>query len=254
MRFDVRGDVKAIERHLNKMGRELVPKATVEALNKTAVFVEDKAIAELKRSFDRPTNYTKRALVVKRATLQRPVAEVKVKDQTQSGVAPVKYLDDHIYSTRRAHKPFELLLIKYFVMPHGMYAVPAAGAQIDSYGNMRPQQISSILSDLRARRDPKQNITDTSRKRRLRSRTRRPVFYFSTYSRGPSARAKHLAPGVYQRVHTGFGSAIRPVLIFTRAPRYRHRFRFFETADQVARMRFPLEFALAMRKAIAASY
>lgn len=253
MRFDVRGDVKAIERHLSRFNRELVPKATVQALNNTAAFVEDKAIDEIKRSFDRPTNYTKRAMVVRRATPQRLYAEVKVKDQTQSGVAPVKYLDDHIYSTRRDHKPFEKLLIKYFVMPPGMYAIPAAGAQIDSYGNMKPQQISAILSDLQARRDPLQNATATSRRRRARSRTKRPVFYFSTYNRGVGTRTAHLAPGVYERVHTGFGSAIRPVLVFTHAPRYRHRFRFFETADQVARMRFPLEFALAMRKALAAA-
>ena len=247
MRFDVRGDIGPLIRDLSRHSQKLVPEATVKALNDTAKFVEDKAIAEMSRAFDRPTSYTKRALVVRRATLSKLYAEVLIKDNTISGTPPVKYLDEQVYGGKRAHKPFENLLIKAGAMPPGMYAIPAAGAEIDGFGNMRPGQISAILSDLRARRDPLQNATAASRKRRLRSRTRTPVFYFSTWPM--RSKVLHLREGIYKRVHLG-GHYIKPVLIFTRAPRYKHRFRFFETADQVARMRFPLEFTLAMRRAI----
>ena len=248
MRLDVRGDIGPLIRDLSKHSQKLVPEATVKALNATAKFVEDKAIAEMSRAFDRPTSYTKRALVVRRATLARLYAEVLIKDNTISGTPPVKYLDDQVYGGKRAHKPFENLLIRAGAMPPGMYAIPAAGADIDGFGNMRPGQISAILSDLRARRDVLQNATDASRKRRLRSRTRRATFYFSTWPM--RKKVLHLREGIYKRLHFGYGTAIKPVLIFTRAPRYRHRYRFFETADQVARMRFPLEFTLAMRRAI----
>ena len=251
MRFDVRGDIGPLIRDLSRHSQKLVPEATVKALNNTAKFVEDKAIEEMNRAFDRPTRYTKRAIVVRRATLARMFAEVKIKDDTQSGTPPVKYLDDQIYGGRRAHKPFENLLIKAGAMPPGMYAIPAAGAEIDGFGNMKPGQISAILSDLQARRDVTQNASAASRKRRLRSRTRRATFYFSTWPM--RNKVLHLTAGIYKRLHFGYGTAIKPVLIFTRAPRYRHRYRFFETADQVARMRFPLEFTIAMRKAIAES-
>lgn len=248
MDLRVTGDIKEIEAHLSGLAKRQVPFATALSLTRTAQFVQRKMIQEIARSFDRPRPYTMGATYVRPATKQNLSAEVKIKDEAFKSAPPIKWLMAEIYGGQRRHKAFEMLLIRAGAMPANMYAVPTKAAGQDSYGNIPSSEISRLLSDLQSRRDPLANATAASRGRRLKSRTKRPAFYFSTYP--VTSRTAHLAPGVYRRTHLGFGAAIRPVLIFTSAPKYRRRLRFFEVADQVARMRWPLEFALAMRHAL----
>lgn len=249
--YVVTGDVSQITRHLSDLSRRQVPFATASALTKTAKFVQQKIREEMPRVFDRPTRYTLNSTWVRAATKARLWAEVKIKDDlaTRAGVVPpIKWLAPQIYGGSRGHKGFERALQRIGKMPPG-FAVPASSMPRDASGNVSKGQIVKILADLQALRDPLDRATDRSRLRRRRSRTKRAQFYFSTYP--VNWRTAHLRPGIYVRTEFGFGSSIRPVILFVPAVRYRKRLRFYEIADQSARMRFPIEFALAMRHAIA---
>lgn len=246
--FDVRGDVSQITRHLSDVAMRQVPFATALALTRTAKFVERKIKEEIPRAFDRPTRFTLNSTWVRPATKSRLWAEVKIKDEAFKSRPPIKWLSPQIYGGARRQKAFENLLIRSGKMPAGYYAIPTSAMPTDAQGNASKGQIVKILADLRSTRDPLQWATDRSRGRRRRSRTKRAQFYFSTWP--PNKRTQHLKPGVYLRTELGFGSSIRPVLLFTPRVRYRKRLRFYEIADQSARMRFPVEFALAMRHAI----
>ena len=248
--YVVTGDVSKITAHLSDLAQRQVPFATAMALTKTAKFVQQKIREEMPRVFDGPTRYTLNSTWVRPATKQRLWAEVKIKDDlaTRAGVVPpIKWLAQQIYGGSRGHKGFENLLLRMGKMPPG-FAVPASSMPRDAYGNVSKGQIVKILADLQALRDPLDRTTDRSRLRRRRSRAKRAQFYFSTHP--VNWRTAHLKPGIYVRTEFGFGSSIRPVILFVPAVRYRKRLRFYEIADQSARMRFPVEFALAMRHAI----
>jgi hypothetical protein len=242
LEYKVTGDVKAITDHLSRMARDQIPFATAKALTMTAKAVQREIDAEIKRVFDRPTPYTQRATFVRTATKQRLFAEVKLKDQAFKGNPAVRYLEAQVEGGRRKHKGFEKLLIRAGVMPAGWYAVPGKGAPLDAYGNISGGTITRILSQLKASRDPLANETARSKGR---NRRRVKARYFAVMP--GRERTKHLKAGVYERV----GRSIKPVLIYVqRAPKYRRRLQFYRIADQVARMRFPIEFARAAREAI----
>lgn len=253
--FDVRGDIREITDHLSAIEKRHVPFATALALTRTAQFAGRKLSDEIGRVFDRPKDYTKNATYIQPATKQSLVARVKIKDQSFKSLPPIKWLISEITGGKRRQKAFELLMQRAGVMPAGMVAVPTRAVRLDANGNIPTSMINSILSDVRSRRDPLQNVTAASRRRRARSRTRAPVFYFSSYPR--NAKTEHLPLGIYRRTQRGANfrgpvrQGIQPVLIFVSAARYRVRLRFNDVVDQTARMRFPIEFTLAMRYALA---
>lgn len=247
--YTVQGDISQIEQHLSALARDQVPFATVLALTRTAKFVQAKIREEIPRAFDRPTPFTINSTYVQPATKQRRYAMVYIKEAEKGRVAPIRFLQPQIYGGPRGRKSFEKRLVEAGKMPPNSFAVSAQGADLDKYGNIRGGQITKILSDLQAQFDTTQNSSPASRAKRLRSRRKRASFYFSTWP--PSPKTQHLKPGVYLRTLFGFGSSIKPVLIFVRRTSYRRRLRYFEIADQTARIRFPYEFAIAMRQAIA---
>jgi len=243
--YTVEGDISQITQHLSGLAQEQVPFATILALTRTAKFVQAKIKEEIPRAFDRPTPFTINSTYVQPATKQRRYAMVYIKEAEKGRVAPIRFLQPEIYGGPRGRKSFEKRLIDAGRMPPGTYVVPARGAKLDQYGNFPGSELVRVLSDLRAHFDTTQN---RGRKRR---RGKPPQSYFSTWP--PSPKTQHLKPGIYLR--TTFrglgGTAIKPVLMFVRSVSYRKRLRYFEIADQTARMRFPYEFAIAMRHALA---
>lgn len=249
--YRVTGDIKEIEQHLSATERRHIPFATALSLTRTAQFIAKKEQEEIGRVFDRPTPFARNSLFVWPATKQRLYAEVKIKDEGTMVVKPIMFLKAQIYGGQRERKRFEVALIRHRKMPPNAFAIPAVGADIDQYGNMSRGQLQQILSDLQARFDPRQNTTAASRGRRLRARTRSTTYYFSTFP--PSKQTAHLRPGIYVRRKFGWGvkgTTILPVLIFTTKARYRKRFDFFRIAEQTGRMRWPIEFKLALMHAL----
>jgi hypothetical protein len=237
-------DLKGMEATMRHIEREQMPFATALALTRTAKFVEQKIREEMPRAFDRPTAFTLNSLRTKTATKRELWAEVKVKDESVKATPPIRWLSPQIYGGTRGPKRFEQRLRAAGVLGASEYVVPASGAKIDSNGNMNKGQMVAILSDLAAHWDAASNSTKASRAKRASRRKRGGIYFYLRTARGKLKR------GIYERIGTGFGSAVRPVLIITGAQRYRKRLRFFEIAEKVSKMRFPLEFNLAMRQAV----
>ncbi len=230
-----------LQRALARAGNQL-PFATALALTRTAEVVKLEERNEMRRVFRSPTPYTLNSLFLKPATKSKLEAWVWVKDESYKGTPATKYLLPQIQGGGRNVKRFERLMQARGYMAVNEYVVPGQGAQLDAYGNLNRGQLQRILAQLQASFDPLQRETATSRKRKARRRTRGGRYFIG----GSPGRGQHLARGVWERLTTGFGSSVRPVLLFVRQPRYAPRFKFFELAERVGNDQLPYQMGLAV--------
>jgi hypothetical protein len=200
--------------------------------------------------FDRPTSLTLKAILYKKATKALPAATIFVRDEAFKGTPPAKYLLAQVFGGTRRHKAFENRLMDAGVLPRGMYAVPGKGATLDAFGNLSGGTINALLSQLRARHDSAQNESAESAGRRRRRQAKRGERAGDYFAPRPGS---HLAPGVYQRVSTGFGSGLKAILHFVRPPSYEVRFQIFGLAEGTYRQQFPFHFENELAKAIQTS-
>lgn len=253
-------DFKPAYAFFSDIQRRQLPYAHTIALNKTAEYSRRAVIAEFRRKFDRPKPSTVseksgplRIQYAKKERYPTDFSEVRVKDYKQvKGDPAIVYLSHNIHGGRRAEKRSEALLRRVGVLLPGYYVVPADSAVYDAYGNISPGQIQQILSAVGAQRDSLANFKGRTLKAAYRNQRRMraaSATYFVAYRNRP--KTKHLAEGIWQR----YGKSeweVRPVLLFVKgAPRYKKRIRWEEIGSSVGRMRFPIEFHLAMRYAIA---
>lgn len=233
--------------------------ALQRTLIKTSQAVMKAEVGEMERVFDRPTRFTLKAL---KTTFDKPAmaATVEVKDGywTRSN----NYLATQIHGGDRHLKAFERALQRFGVMPSGWYAVPGAGAVLDSFGNMSVGQIKQVMSWFDAAESvagSTQNMGEKGRdKKRKGTKSKRGFEYFVAspgfrQGRGSwkNGRAQTLTPGIYQRVFFGFGSSIKPILIFVRSTTYAPRYRFYEVARQTSDRVMPIEFDAALKREVA---
>lgn len=249
VRFEV-DPSNLLTREFTALEQKNLPFATVQAANATAFAVRTRWAEVMPGIFDRPTALTLRAILFKKATKALPVASVFVREEAFKGVPPAKYLLAQVLGGVRRPKAFERRLQDAGVLPRGQYAVPGKGATLDAFGNLSGGTINALLSQLRARHDSAQNETPESRARRKRrqaKRGERAGDYFV-----PRA-GSHLPPGVYQRITSGFGSALKSILHFVRPPSYQVRFDIFGLAQGTYRQQFPFHFENELAKAVATS-
>jgi hypothetical protein len=239
--LSIEADLEDAIKGLTKLEREQVPYATAVALTRTAKDSQADVAEQMRRVFDRPTPYTLSATYIKPATKQNLRAEVFIKDIAFKATPAIQWLSPQIYGGTRPSKRFEKLLMSRGILPMGMFAIPASGARLDRYGNMSAGQIIQILSALGASRDPLANRNKAGKRRGKR----RGGEYFAV-----SRPTKGLAPGVYERIGLGFGSAIRPVLVFAGAPVYTKLLPFYETIERTTATKFQPEFVEAFNRAI----
>ena len=250
MQYDVRADLREALSKLENLRKDQIPFATAYALTQTAKDGQAAVVREMRSVFSNPTPYTLAGLFIKPATKSKLISTVKFKDQAFKGVPADRYITVQVEGGARRRKGFEELLIRSGVMPPNSYAVPTRAAKVDQYGNVPRGTLNAILAQLQASRDVLSRETPTSRARNQKRRNRRFSRYFTAYP--GRARTKHLAPGIYERVGFGFGSAIRPVFLFVdRPPMYKPRLPFYRVIDDTLRLRlvpnFEAAFALAER-------
>ncbi|MCZ8339650.1 MAG: hypothetical protein O9345_16110 [Burkholderiaceae bacterium] len=249
MKLDVKVDTRGVLLRLDARQRE-VRQAAAITINRLLPEMQQAVIGEMARTFDRPTPYTLGGTFVRKATPTRIEGVVALKDEgfAGKGVPATKYLAPSVFGGDRNEKRFERALRAAGILPIGMYAVKGEGAQTDAFGNMARGQIVQILSYFQAFSEQgfRANSTEKSRAR-LKRGTRKSVRGF-TYFVLRSSRGK-LPPGIYQSIKSGFGYAIKPVLIFVDgAPNYERAFDFYGVAEKVARRRFPDVYASTLRK------
>lgn len=222
------------------------PRAALLALNDSAFETRTEWRETIPRVFDRPTQLTLNAPLVRKASAARMVAEVFIRNEAFKGTAPAEYLQAQVFGGNRRRKRSEIALSRALDFP--AYWVPGRSAPLDAQGNIARGQIGKILSQLRAGFDPGQNETDKRRASRLKRQRKRGggASYFVL----PVNRGKLKAGVVYERISTAFGSGVRPILIgVRRPPRYSVRYDVFSLARQIFSRRFSENFRARVRAA-----
>lgn len=228
-----------------------VPYAASVALNKTAEFGRVAVVDDMRRVFDRPTPWVLNSLRVKRATKSMLVAEVAFKDKS-SVESSRSMIEPHVFAGQRRFKAMEGRLLRAGMLPAGWNAVPGAAAKLDANGNMSRGQITQMLNVLGTYREAGYNKADARTRARLAKGNEKKGVYGFVYWVNPvgGQQARHLLPGVYQRVATPFGSSLKPVLIFVQRARYQARLPFYRLVDGAVARHFPTEFDKAFEAAL----
>lgn len=238
-------NVDAAIRLLDITRLKQLPFATSLAINRTANKVKDRERHEISDVFDRPTPFTLNSLFVKPSNKYNLTAIVGLKDSAVKGNPASKYLAAQITGGERRLKGYEVLLRSAGILPNGMFTVPGAAALMDGYGNMQRGQLSQILSYFKSARIVDSNSTDKTRSKLKRAtNSRRGIAYFV----GRPANGK-LPLGIWMRVYSNFGTALRPVLMFVDSSRYDSIFDFKDVAERTVSKEFGNEFYSAWNEA-----
>jgi hypothetical protein len=247
MRIDIRTNLPDVAGRVAALGRQ---GPFVLAVSMTRSIKDGQAAirAEQQRVFDRPTTYSLNGTFIKAATKSNLEARVWVKDNVASKGTPAdRFLSPEIFGGNRSQKGTERLLQRSGLLPAGWYAVPAAAAQLDSFGNMKRSQLVQVLSQVKVQRGAGYESRASDSTRSKRTVARQGVSYFVQLTK----RGK-LKPGIYMKRQFFHGSAIKPVFLFVRAVAYRQRLKFFDVATKAFNTKFPGHFNEEMAKAIVA--
>lgn len=199
--------------------------ATATAMSRTASSLRAHLKLQMARHIDRPTPYTLNSLYVKGATADRLDARVFFKhDATTAATPATRYLLPQVEGGVRRPKRFELALQAMGALPQGWRVVPAAGAQVDSHGNVERGQVVQILLQLRAQVAAGKKTTSL--------RKAGGQFFVVPVGHG-------MAAGIYQREL--IGANVTPVFVFVKSASYRMRFDFYGIGQQFVREQLPSE-------------
>ena len=209
-----------------------MPYALATAINRTAYQVMQKERATMKTVFDRPTPFVVSGVQYQKATKENVTAIVFIAPK------PAQSLIAEVEGGPRKAKPYEATLRTAGVLPSGRYAVPGSGAKLDQYGNINRDQLAAIM----------QNLGLLSAQSNVSKRRAKALTQSGTYFVGGTGLARHLYPGIWQRVGS---RGLKPILLFVSKATYTARYAFAQTARaEVARV-FAANFEAAWAKALA---
>lgn len=255
---DAKNSVEFVQKYLLGFEKQ-IPYAASLAINATADDIRVGLVKGMRSAFDRPTPYTLNGVRVKFTNKRDLTAIVWLKDEAPKGTPAEKFLRPQIMGGDRRTKRFERAFQAAGILPQGMHMVPAAGAKLDQYGNISKGLFSILANYFWARNAGGYNFGTTADKRdkmKKGSNKKHGIEYFfnhgyRAYTRANGKQGSHkTAPGIWMRIHTSFGTAIKPVILFTKPNQYNSRFDFFGIAQQVADKEFERNFAAAAREAI----
>lgn len=237
----IRNDFAAVQRLLDA-GAQGARRAVREALNRTAEWAETDARRELRKVFDRPTPYTLRSLRVYYASTANLEARLWFKQRSRD--EDDRWATAQIAGGQRAVKPFEQRLQRAGLMPRGWLAVPGEGMPRDAYGNINRGELSRILNVLGTFQEAGFNKADFRTRERLRKGTK-TAYGFAYWVNPVGSKNIHIPPGVYRRVYTGFGTSLKPMIVFVSEARYKPRLPFASIVRAAMAKHFEPEFAKA---------
>lgn len=248
--LNISSNIKEVIAELGRVAEDQIPFATSLAINRTTERARVAVRGEMERIFDNPTPWVLNSLRVIRSTKVNLNAEVGFKDRN-SVESSRSMIEPHVFANTRRYKAMEVRLFKAGLMPTDYYAVPGAGAKLDSFGNISRGQVSQLLNVLQTYKEAGFNKADDRTVARLAKGNAKKGVYGFVYWVNPvgSRKGAHLLPGVYQRIATPFGSSLKPVLIFVQRKAYKKTLNFFEISTQTFNANFRTEFAKALIEA-----
>ena len=239
-----------------------------EIVEKGAEIARKDASVRLSQVIKGPTQYTLNSLFKRPATKADLRSMVYVKDrgreQKTGSRGPDRIIGHLFKGGPRESKNHEQVLRRAGILPPGYFAVPGQAAPRDANGNIPPSFITQMLSYFRAfgEQGYQANMTDKTRARfekKLGKAAGGTVEFFVSRGRGfwfgrrswREGRRQHLPPGIWQRVRYSKGSAIRPIMMFVKAPKYRQLINLPEIVGETARREFPVKFRQYYAEALA---
>lgn len=252
--LSISSDLDRLTKWASVIARDQVPYATALALTRTAQDVKDAIEREMRDVFDRPTPYTLRGFRLYPARKNDLKAQVWFRPGMVTGKDARDYLGPQVFGGARKLKAFERSLRLAGLLPDDMQAIPGAAAQLDAYGNMSRGQIVQLLSYFKTFTADgfRANITN-KRKAALaagnaRKGQRGTVYFVGRVGdgRGPL--------GIWQRISFGaFGSAVKPLVVFVPAGRYKPVLDISDISRRVVARRLDENFAQAWQQALASA-
>ena len=250
VQVNIKSDIDRVTASFSGKLQGQIPYAASRAMNATIDIARDEIVKDMRSVFDRPTPYALNGLRTVKTNKRELKVSVAFKDEAGKGGTPAdKFVAPQVFGGNRRLKRFERALQRIGAMPSGSFAVPGAGAVIDSYGNMARSQITQILSALQAFGEQGYLANATAKtlsKRKKGTRSKRGEVYFAL-PRGRNG----LKPGVYKRTKFAFGWALKPVLIFVTSVGYSKRLPMLETVRKTFDKHFASQFEAAFVKAVA---
>ena len=195
--------------------------ASAVALTRTAVEIKDREVQTMRSVFDRPTPWTLNSLGVKPATKTDLVALVRKREFGASSAGHI--IGPHIEGGgSRGKRRFEQAV--------GGFIVPGENMPLDKYGNVKPATYVKVLSQLKLQKDSTANASKSKRSRSKRIgetyfRQGNIIFVRTSRDRGAGSGRDNFYPA----------------FIITRPPKYRLRFRYFETGQKAFDELFPAQ-------------
>ena len=228
--------------------RKQIPFITSLSLNRTGQKVKAKEEHEIRDVFDRPTPFIQNSIFLKPSNKTNLTALVGIKDFASKSVPATKILEAEIKGGSRRLKRYEIALRRVGALPNGYYTVPGAAAQIDQYGNIARKHITQILAYFKAFPEAGYKANSTERSRARLKRGTKKKLGVSYFVGSPGDGKSPL--GIWMRIHSSFGSAIKPVLIFIKSAQYQSVFDFKFVAENTVKKEFNGEFERAYREVL----
>lgn len=253
MRIDIRHNFPSIIAAYDRAAKQ-VPFALSKALNETAKSAQKNMQTEMRKVFNRPTNWVINSLRIKFANKNKLEVELAFKDKN-SAESSRSMIEPHIFGGSRRNKTMETRLMRRGYLPSGWSVVPGEGARLDAHGNMSRGEISLILNVLGTYTESGYNKANASTRARLaRGNVKKNVYGYELWVNPVDGKAKHIPPGVYKRVVTPFGSSLKPLLIFVRSVKYKKTLDFMGVVKRTANSELANHFDIAFDKALATAF
>lgn len=219
--FDIRSNGALVRKQLTDLQKKHLPKAHVEAAERTGSYVHKALRSEMEEVFDRPTAWALGGLRYRKPSMGKPLVSIWLEEFGGKGIPAADFLSPQIEGGQRKHKRFEKALIARGLMRSGMYAVPGAQAPIDAHGNVPASFIVRMLSDLQAFGEQGYRAN----RKGARRGNRKSNYFFA----GGIGRARHLKPGIYWHLPNGM---LGVVFLFVSKTAYQQRFDFYGVGER----------------------
>lgn len=218
---DIRG-LQAIKAELAGLGKQ-IPYAASRALNATGQAVVSAMPAELEKTLDRPTPFTKRGVrILRYANKGRLETVIGFMD------AQAKYMRLQIEGGTRTPG-------------RGGLRLPAA-IKVNEFGNIPRGLIAQLVAVAN-----KERKLGKVKARRIAVSNKVELFYGDPIDQG----GKHFPRGIYKRIDLGGRHQLIPLILFpVVAAHYKKRFDFSAIAERIVRREWPANFDAALADAL----